>query len=57
MPSSPLGQFLNFESYNVHGVNALLMLVELAFNKMYLHPAHLLFVLVWALTYIIVPWV
>jgi len=48
---------LNFSSYNVHGTNAVFMLVELLLNRFEFVFSHVLFVVGWALLYACWAWI
>merc|ERR1712196_253579 len=56
-PEDCCDQFLNFSSYNVHGVNLLLMALELVFSRMYLIPSHAIAVVAWPMLFAFFSWI
>jgi len=51
------GILLNFESINCHILNFVFIFIEFSFNHIVIVPAHVVFILYWAFSYMVFAWI
>lgn len=56
-PEQCCGQFYNFSSYNVHGVNLLLICVDFIFSRHEITPAHAVYCVIYPLVFGVFSWI
>lgn len=55
--SACCAKFINYGSLNVHAANFFFMLIECLLNNQRMVPAHVVYVLIWEMTYGLYSWV